>query len=256
MGVWVTRSEPGASRLMEALQGSSITAVKCPALEIVDTSGKLIALEGGALEQGLLAEGSERTERTVTQPPTICVVVSQHAATRYRRSDWFQATAHHIAVGQATHKSLQCDADLPDQPTTEGILALPELQAPEVRKGVLHKRPDCVWIISGVGGRKDLGEALLARGFEVHKLELYERQAATMADFRPMPGDVIEVSSERALEVLMPKLTSAAEQQGVTLLLPSERIARVAQAQKFYNTRIARSAEIADVVAAVLEVAS
>ena len=107
-----------------------------------------------------------------------------------------------------------------------------------------------MWILSGVGGREDLESVLRERGHKVTKLEFYERRLVSMANFVPVSGDVIEVSSITALDAIDVAIQLDDLKQQITLLCASERIARAARDKKFYNTQIASSAEIADVVAA------
>ena len=227
MSFWVTRSEPGASRLADALTQANVKAKKCSAIEIVDVS----------------------PDAEAAQEPEICIAVSQHAASRYVKSIWASSNAVHIAVGNASRKALlegAIDAVLPHEPTTEGILALDQLRG----------AGKVIWILSGVGGREDLEHALVERGHLVAKLEFYERRVSSLKGFTPTDQDVVEVSSITALDAIEAIIESEELKQHITLLLPSERIAKAARDRKFYNTQIASSAEIADVVAAAKKMQS
>ena len=224
MNVWVTRSEPGASRLVTALQDANIQAKKCSAIQIIDRT----------------------PQRPMAENPDVCLVVSQHAATRYANSEFYRANTLHIAIGNASRAALGQDARVPMDATTEGILKLPELA----------DSAKVIWLVSGVGGREDLEQALTERDHNVTKLEFYERQTAPMVDFVPEPNDIIEVSSVTALEAVASALNSDERKELIILLVPSERIAQAARDRKFYNTQIASSAEIADVVAAAKKMQS
>ena len=221
----MTRSEPGASRLVAALTEANLSVAKTPAIEVADVPGQF---------EPPINPGAK---------PDVCIVVSQHAASRYQKSPWFCPDARHIAIGQATLNALDCPAQLPTDPTTEGILELESLQGGDC----------CIWIVAGIGGREDLTQSLVARGHQVHKLVLYERRAMDLVALVPAHDDLVEVSSVTALDVLGRHFASAHERQAVTLLLPSSRIAEVAESMNFYNRQIANSAEIADVVTAALD---
>ena len=223
----MTRSEPGASRLADALTLANVKAKKCSAIEIVDVSPDVSA----------------------AQEPEICIAVSQHAASRYVKSVWVRPNAVHIAVGNASREALldgAINAVMPNEPTTEGILAL----------GQLDGAGKVIWILSGVGGREDLEHALIERGHIVAKLEFYERRVSSLRGFTPTGHDVVEVSSITALDAIEAMIQPEELKQHITLLLPSERIAKAARDRKFYNTQIASSAEIADVVAAAKKMQS
>ena len=225
MRVWVTRSEPGASRLVTALQEANLEANKCSAIQISDKT----------------------PQQPAAGEPDVCIVVSQHAATRYANSTLFRARARHIAVGNASREALGQDVQnvvMPMEATTEGILTLSEIEG----------STKVIWIVSGVGGREDLEHELVERGHEVTKLEFYERQTASMADFEPERKDVIEVSSVTALDAVATILVSDEQKEAISLLVPSVRIAQAARDRKFYNTQIASSAEIADVVSAAMKI--
>ena len=223
----MTRSEPGASRLADALTLANVKVKKCSAIEIVDVSPDVAA----------------------AQEPEICIAVSQHAASRYVKSVWVRPNAVHIAVGNASREALldgAINAVMPNEPTTEGILAL----------GQLDGAGKVIWILSGVGGREDLEHALVERGHVVAKLEFYERRVSSLRGFTPTGHDVVEVSSITALDAIEAMIQPEELKRHITLLLPSERIAKAARDRKFYNTQIASSAEIADVVAAAKKMQS
>lgn len=235
MRVWVTRSEPGARRLVEALTARGIDAQAVPAIEIADMPPKLYAMGG----EGQLQPQAD----DVSVEPDICIVVSQHAAARYRASPWFFPGARHIAIGHATQRVLDHPAELAPEATTEGLLASPALQGADLS----------VMIISGKGGRADLAEALKSRGQRVFKLELYERRRGDLAALNPREGDIIEVGSGFGLEQVGRHIAgSEAGLDKLFLIVPSRRVYETARAMKFYNSRIAKSAEIADVVDAIV----
>lgn len=132
------------------------------------------------------------------------------------------------AVGEATADLLREQGLAPLTPgrqmSTEGLLALPSLQV---------IRGERVMIVKGEGGRRELAGQLAARGAQVESLCCYRRLApalpagALAAQLRAADTGVVTISSGEGLDnflaLLSPEETT--KLQGITLLVPSERIA-------------------------------
>ena len=104
------------------------------------------------------------------------------------------------AIGQATAERLRAagiHAELvPTQFDSEGLLALPQLQALQGK---------AVLIVRGKGGREKLAESMRARGARVRYVEVYRRACPrwTESDVHTAQrADVITVTSSEALENL------------------------------------------------------
>lgn len=82
-----------------------------------------------------------------------------------------QLSTRYIAVGEATGDAFAAvginDAAVPDDPRSEGIIALPGLEAMQGRRVV---------ILRGNGGRHMIAPTLSARGAQVDYCEVYRRQ--------------------------------------------------------------------------------
>lgn len=136
------------------------------------------------------------------------------------------------AVGEGTAAPLReagLTVHLPSRTDSEGLLALPEWQAPAGRR---------VLVLRGVGGRELLRETLQARGARVDVIELYHRELPPDAAVRwsqlARPDVVLltspdalrhwrEVAGPEALQplwlVVSPRLREQAEAAGARVLV-------------------------------------
>ena len=149
MRVWLTRTRPGADRQAQILRAAGHEPLVCPALTIAE--------EPGCAPRG---------------PFSDVVFLSEHAVRlgvpRLATEPWF-AGARTYAVGAATAGHLAeagIRADVPEDASSEGLLALPEFA---------DARGRAVLIVCGAGGRDLLEKALAARGARVEKLVVYRR---------------------------------------------------------------------------------
>jgi uroporphyrinogen-III synthase len=136
------------------------------------------------------------------------------------------------AIGDATARALAgygIDAATPGSDmTSEGLLALPGLE---------DVRNDRVLIVKGEGGRDTLRKALVQRGARVDELACYRRSPPDVAAGElaaKLSGwgiDAILVSSGEGLANLQLLLTPAetSKLKGMALVVPSERVARLAR---------------------------
>lgn len=154
-----------------------------------------------------------------------------------------------FAVGPASAEVLSSWHLQPRYPAqgddSEGLLALPELQAVEGQR---------VLIARGKGGRETLAKTLRVRGATVDYLELYERSLPEASRLplqawlqgisnHPDQLHIVAVSSGDGLRNLI-RLAGdqAAQLQRVPLVVVSERLAEFAREQGFSAPWVARSA--------------
>lgn len=127
--------------------------------------------------------------------------------------------------------------------TSEGLLALPSLQAVSGQR---------VLIVKGEGGRSALREALTAQGAQVDELRCYRRSAPDLAPemlqallHRERVACIL-VSSGEVLENLMALLQpggmNSPTLDGITLVVPSARVAEQARAAGWRDMRVATNA--------------
>ncbi|GAA6144917.1 uroporphyrinogen-III synthase [Thalassolituus maritimus] len=148
------------------------------------------------------------------------------------------------AVGPTTAESLR-QAGLPvempvDQFDSEGVLALPSLQAVDDEK---------ILIWRGVGGRETLANILRERGAQVDYAELYERRQIDWAaqdwerTLRSSP--VLVLSSGQALAIAQQQVPDIATRVRA-IIVPSERVATYAREQGCTDVVVAASARNED----------
>lgn len=141
------------------------------------------------------------------------------------------------AIGRATARALEARGIAvelrPEAANSEGLLALPSLQAVSGQR---------VLLVKGAGGRDLLAETLHARGALVRALEVYRRtvaspSAATQSTLRATLARtdtrrVVAVTSSEVLTALLQLAGAgqAAALRAATLLLPGVRVASVAAA--------------------------
>lgn len=134
--------------------------------------------------------------------------------------------------------------------TSEGLLSLPTLQ---------NVSGDKVLIVKGEGGRETLRSSLEARGALVNELRCYRRVCPSLA-----PGELAHCLEEWQIELIqiasgesltnMLSLLSPGEStklRDIALLLPSQRVAREAEAMGFTNLVVAENAADAAVLEAL-----
>jgi uroporphyrinogen-III synthase len=163
------------------------------------------------------------------------------------------AAINWYAIGERTAALLEERGLAPLTPgqemTTEGLLALPGLQA---------VRSARVLIVRGEGGRDSLRQALVARGASVDSLVCYRRRAPRLAAdellqiLRDQRIRLVMLSSGEGLAnftaLLPPDETT--KLQELTVLVPSERVAAQARESGWSRVLVARNASDAEMLAA------
>ncbi len=143
MSIWITRSEPGATALADAIEGAGFKPFKAPVLSIESLPFELP--EGRFNVVIFLSAHSAR-------------LAAQTVKGRFNRA---------FAVGRRTRQvliELGLEATAAETESSEGLLAdLPDLA---------HQS---VLLVSGTGGRNVLGPGLEERGAVVKRLEVYRR---------------------------------------------------------------------------------
>jgi uroporphyrinogen-III synthase len=209
--VWVTRTEPGASRLAARLSDAGYRVVKRPLLRI---------------------EGCPEPELNVVARQAssfdLIIAVSAHAVSFAlplilgQGPEQIPGTSRWIAVGAQTAEALLefgVQAEVPEPESSEGILS-------SVIPGELSGRR--VLLLCGVGGRQMLARELSRRGADVVRLEAYRRVPATFAADSLAAElalvDVALIASADGGAALANLLPSPARRQ-LRLVAASERIA-------------------------------
>jgi uroporphyrinogen-III synthase len=160
-----------------------------------------------------------------------------------------------LAVGAGTRRALQrlgVAADAPDRMDSEGLLAMPGLQALNGRRVALFTAP---------GGRNRLAPALRARGAQVVRVDVYarvpiaipvERWRALGEALRGTAPVVLALSSGEALQAMLaqapPDLRGAL--CGQPVVAASDRLATLAREAGFARIALATDARPAALVRA------
>ena len=241
--VLVTRPEPAAGRLAEALAGEGAIPVRVPAIVIVPVADTASA------------------ERLRERLSGVAVVVftSVNAVEGFFRLAPDAARGGlppvKLAVGRATAEALRArrvaGVHTPaGRSGSEGLLACPELGAERV-EGRL------VAIVKGEGGRGLLARELRRRGAEVIETDVYRRRApeGVAARIEGLCGsiDAVTVTSAEALGNLLDSAPWVAPWLSRRLLVTaSERIAGVARARDLSRIAVAGGADSASIVEATV----
>lgn len=218
MRVWITRTEPGASRLGARLVDAGFEAWVRPVLDI---------------------------EPIEAPPPAgqfaLTVFLSGHAVELAVNNGWVSTPA--MAIGKSTRRALGrhgIDARTPVLASSEGIIA-----------ALAADPPQSVMIATGEGGRGILERWLADRGIPAVKWCLYRRVAVSGS---LDPADVVDVivgSSATALRVVANMWFSSSRSANVAMLVPSERVAESARALGFGRVFVTDGAGDEAVVAAL-----
>lgn len=172
--VLVTQTALTAAPLIQMLQGEGLQACHCPAFEI-----------------------AYRPAKQPQAVPSFVLVTSPNAVVGAQKANLkLTNTAAYFAVGKGSAAALQhvgIEQIYTAQPaSSEGLLDIPELR---------QLAPSNGWLLTGVGGRGLLDNALPALGLNITRIETYHRQAcletsALTAALKPTPHLVIATSSE------------------------------------------------------------
>jgi uroporphyrinogen-III synthase len=215
--VWVTRTEPGASRLAARLDSAGYRVVQQPLLRIegcLDAGLSRLAQEAAAFD--LIIAVSAHAVRFAMP------LIVRHESEQGPGSGTAPDGPRWIAVGARTAQALAefgVQAEVPEEESSEGILAS------AVPGEVSGRR---VLLLCGVGGRQLLARELHRRGAEVVRFEAYRRVPATFT--APLTKeleavDVALIASAEAGDALARLLPGPVERR-LRVVAGSERIAR------------------------------
>ena len=221
MRVWITRTEPGATRLAAAIEQLGFTAFKAPVLRIEPCS---------------------------TRPPQgpfdFALFVSEHAVVHAAGNGWLHAPWHGCptaAIGAAASSALREHGVAPcmaAQADAAGVLQ------------ALSALPDTTLIVKGEGGRDLLQRELRRAGGTVVEWKVY-RRAVVKPDLASEGIDAIVASSGEGACAVANAWFSAGRSARVPLLVPSQRVAEVAAQAGFENVVVTLGANPTAVGAAL-----
>jgi uroporphyrinogen-III synthase len=216
--ILVTRSEPGAGQLVDALIGAGFAAIALPALDIEAVS-----------------EPPNRHALQQLDRFALAIFVSIHAVEfgmPMIEAVWSAAPRGPtwVAVGDATAAALArrgIIALVPAEQSSDGILALPQTAAVAGRR---------VLIVAGEGGRPDLQQALIRRGAMVERLAVYRRVprrgCSELAGLRDHLAAVV-ISSADGGRAFAAQWAAAGGNREIPLIVPSARVADAMRKQHF-----------------------
>ncbi|GAA3542461.1 uroporphyrinogen-III synthase [Zobellella aerophila] len=220
----VVRPEPQAEALRRQLAAAGHQPLVCPLLDFA--AGRDVSRLGPAL--------------ALCGPLDYVIAVSVQAVTfadnalKSQKLPW--PDSHYIAVGEATAQAFAAigihKVSVPDDPRSEGIIALPELQQPSGSQVV---------ILRGDGGRDLIAPTLGARGARVSYCEVYRRQyradpgGALVKGWQRQGVDSIIITSGGLLNHLFQLAATRAKDWLLSrlLIVPSERVAQEAKTLGF-----------------------
>ena len=229
MRVWVTRTEPGATRLAAVLAEHGFDAFRCPVLHVEPT----------------LAEAPRG-------PFAVAVFVSEHAV----RHGWRNGiAAAFAAIGETTRGALS---------ERGAHVAWPAFaDAAGVADALRAAPPARTLVVKGEGGRDTLQRRLRARGGAALDWNVYRRVAAESVDLAGQRIDAIVASSGEGLRRVAahwfarePSARQPFAQEPpavVPLLVPSQRVAALARDAGFATVRCTDGASAPAVLAALRE---
>lgn len=218
MRVWLTRSEPGASRQAAVLEAAGHSCLVAPVLAIEPVAGD-----------------------PPSGPHDAVIFLSEHAV-RLGLPRLSPGTARIFAVGGRTAEVLEAAGHQvvrPERPDSEGLLALEQLTA---------VRGQRILLVGGVGGRTLLATELTARGATVERFVCYRRRIVESLDTRPGSVEAIVAGSAEGLAQIARLWFAAGGSPDVAVLVPSERVGAHGVALGFRNVHDCGGADAAAVL--------
>ena len=208
--IWITRTEPGASRLASKLLESGYQPITAPVFAIEPVQSP--------------------TPRIDTE---LWVFVSTHSVSHAANRQW-DKTKPVIAVGPATasqFESMQVQPLVPSQHSSEGIY---DLIRSQFKTGLR------VTIVSGRDGRKDLRTWLSSDGYDCDEWIVYERKP-TRVQVSTSQLDAIVAASGAAISEIRQQFATPSS-VSIPLVVPSPRDAELAKTMQFTTVLIAERA--------------
>lgn len=218
--ILVTRPSGQADSLMNSLQQAGFHCVHQPLIDIVPVENDPL------LKQRMLNLDHYQT------------VISVSANASKIALDWIDeywpqppVDIQWLAVGPTSADELaplMQTVKTPELAQTEGMLAMPELQADQVNG-------QKVLILRGQGGRETLAQTLAERGAEVHYAELYGRQPVAIEEgvlsdlCEQQHIDTAILTSGDLVKQFIDKLSNPELLASIRLVVPSQRVAQYAK---------------------------
>lgn len=219
MRVWLTRTEPGATRQATALGTHGFGILKAPVLGI---------------------------EPLRTAPPEepfdVVVYVSEHAVSCAAANGWRTGSA--MPIGTATARALQAQGIEPSWPAQANAQGVVDVLAPSP--------PGRTLVVKGLGGRTTLQDWLRSRERTVVEWNVYRRVPLDPA-ISGERVDAIVASSGDGLRVVEQLWFADRRDARVPLLVPSERVRELATAMGFKRVVVTAGAGPSAVVEALLK---
>lgn len=191
--------------------------------------GALLALSPWTLRARTGGDSRQALERALQADAVVFTSPAAVRAAAALQALHPRAGQHWLAVGAGSAAALRRagirGARAPARMDSEGLLALPELQA-----------PGSVGLVTAPGGRGMIPATLAERGVQVHRADVYERvplppTPPALAALASLDGPaVLALSSEQALRLVMdtwPPVVAAALGR-CAVAAASERLARLA----------------------------
>ena len=219
MRIWLTRTEPGATRQAATLASHGFDVLAAPVLAI------------------------EPMRSTPPEAPfDVVVFVSEHAVSCAAANGWRDGPA--LAIGTATARTLQTLGATPDWPTQANAQGAVDVLAPSP--------PARTLVVKGVGGRTTIQDFLRSRHRTVEEWIVYRRvpldPGVSGADI-----DAIVAGSGDGLRVVEQLWFAERRDARIPLLVPSERVADLAKAMGFERVVVTQGAGGAAVAQALLK---
>lgn len=201
MRVWVTRTEPGATRQAEVLADHGFEVVKAPVLRI----------------EGLASTPPEGSF-------DLAVFVSEHAVDGAYANGWLGGPA--MAIGVPAHIGLQRRGCTSAWPPQDNALCVADTLGGSVPRRTL--------LVKGEGGTDTLQRWLESQGGTVSEWDVYRR---VPCETGPATGsiDAIVAASGDGLRVVGKLWFADGRDPNVPLLVPSERVSDIARTVGFEN---------------------
>jgi len=199
MRVWVTRTEPGATRLANTLATQGFEAFNAPVLEIATLRSR--APDG---------------------PFDVDVFVSEHAVSGAFENGWNGGAP--MAIGRAAALALETRGHPPPWP--------PQADAEGVIRTLADSPPTRALLVKGEGGTRTLQRWLGSRGCMVREWDVYRRVPGGVG-IAGEAIDAIVAASGDGLRVIRELWFAGGRDAAVPLLVPSARVAGIAAAAGF-----------------------
>ena len=219
MRVWLARTEPGATRQAATLAAQGFEVLKAPVLGIEPLPGTP-------------PEGSF----------DVVVFVSEHAVSCAAANGWPDGPA--LPIGTAAARALEEQGVEPSWPAQANAQGVVDILAPSP--------PDRTLVVKGQGGRTTLQDWLRARQRTAVEWDVY-RRVPLHPRISGERVDAIVASSGDGLRFVEQLWFADRRDSRVPLLVPSERVADLAQAMGFERVVATASAGSSAVVDALLK---